>query len=74
MEQTYMLPILYRQYHVCWCPGDLMSQGISRHDIYQISQNFPFLGSEELKIIVLGHEDYDVVNSCQLEWWLGSKW
>ena len=31
MEQPYMLPILYCQYHVSWCPGDLRSQGISGH-------------------------------------------
>ena len=33
MEQPYMLPILYCQYHACWCPGDLSRQGISRHGI-----------------------------------------
>ena len=31
MEQPYLLPILYCQYHACWCPGNLRSQGISRH-------------------------------------------
>ena len=36
-----MLPIIYCQYHVCWCHGDLRSQGISRHDIDQTSQNIP---------------------------------
>ena len=29
----YMLPILYIQYHICWWPGDLRSQGIRRHGI-----------------------------------------
>ena len=48
MEQPYMLPILYCQYHVCWCPGDLWSQGISRHGIDQRSRNIPSLASEEL--------------------------
>ena len=38
MELPYMLPILYCQYHACWCSGDLRSQGISRHGIDQISQ------------------------------------
>ena len=33
MEQPYMLPILYCQYCACWCPGNLRSQGISRHSI-----------------------------------------
>ena len=33
MEQTCTLPILYCQYHACWCPGELSHQGISRHDI-----------------------------------------
>ena len=48
MEQPYILPILYCQYHVCWCPGDLRSQGISRHGINQISWNITSLASEEL--------------------------
>ena len=26
-------PILHSQYHGCWCPGDVRSQGISSHDI-----------------------------------------
>ena len=39
MEQHYMLPILYCQYHACWCPGDLSHQGISRHGIDQIRWN-----------------------------------
>ena len=30
IEQPYMLPILYCQYHASWCSGDLRSQGISR--------------------------------------------
>ena len=46
MEQPYMLPILYCQYHACWSPGDLRSQGISRHGINQISQNVLSLASE----------------------------
>ena len=49
MEQHYMLPILYCQYHACWCPGDLSHQGISRHGIDQIRWNIPSLASEELK-------------------------
>ena len=48
MEQPYMLPILYCQCHACWCPGDLRSQGNSRHGVDQISQNIPSLTSEEL--------------------------
>ena len=43
-----MLPILCCQYHVCWCPGDWRSQGISRHGIDQIGWNIPSLASEEL--------------------------
>ena len=30
------LPILYSQYHGCWCPGDARSQGINNHDIYYV--------------------------------------
>ena len=48
MEQPYMLPILFCQYHACWCPSDLRSWGISRNDIDQISLNIPFLVSEQL--------------------------
>ena len=33
MEQSYMLLIQNSQYHTCWCPGNLRSQGISRHGI-----------------------------------------
>ena len=43
MEQPYMLPVLYCQYHACWS-----RQGISRHGIDQISRNNPSLASEEL--------------------------
>ena len=31
MEQPHMWHILKCQYHACWCPGDLRSQGTSRH-------------------------------------------
>ena len=48
MKQPYILPILYCQYHACWCPGDLRSQGMSRHGIEQISLNIPSLALEEL--------------------------
>ena len=38
-SKPYMLPILYCQYHSCWSPGDLRSQGISKHGIDWISWN-----------------------------------
>ena len=50
MGQPYMLLIPYCQYHACWCLVDSRSQGISRHDIDQISQNIPSLASEELRV------------------------
>ena len=50
MEQPYKLPILYCQYHVCWCPGQLRSQSISRYGMDQISQNIPSLVSEEITL------------------------
>ena len=31
MREPYMLPIRCCQYHSCWCPGDLRSQGISKY-------------------------------------------
>ena len=45
MGQLDMLPILY---HSCWCPGDLRSHGISRHNINQVIRNIPSLPSEQL--------------------------
>ena len=50
MEQPYMLPIVYWQYHACWCSGDFRSQGISRHGINPQSQNIPSPASEEVKL------------------------
>ena len=41
MEQPYMLPIPYCQYHVCWCPGNLKSQAINRTDNDQFTQSNP---------------------------------
>ena len=59
MEQIYTLPILRCQYHACWCPGDLRSQGISRHCIDQISCNSLSLPSEELIPDLIGsHRSY----------------
>ena len=57
MEQPFMLPILYCQYHSCWCPGYLRNQGISRHGIDQISWNIPSLASEDLSCYL----DYAVI-------------
>ena len=51
VTQPYILPILYCQYHACWCPGHLRSQDISRHGIDQIRWNIPSLASQELKKI-----------------------
>ena len=48
-QQPYMLPIVYCQYHFCRYPGDLRSQGISRHDIDQASWNISFLALEQLR-------------------------
>ena len=49
MEQSYMLPILYCQYHAYWCPDDLSRQGISRHGTDWISRNISFIVSEEIR-------------------------
>ena len=71
MEQPYILAILYCQWYACWCPGDLRSQGNSRHGIDQISQNIPSLASEELKRL------WEQVNGCKLKsvtsWTLENK-
>ena len=53
-----MLPIPYS----CWWPGDLRSQGISRHGIDQISQNISSLAEEELI-------PSDMLNSCKVTWY-----
>ena len=50
MEEPHMLPILYCQCHVCWCPGDFRSQGISRYGINPQSRNIPSPASEELRV------------------------
>ena len=47
IKQPYMLIVLYCQYHVPCCPGDFVSQGISRHGIGEKSRNIPSLASEE---------------------------
>ena len=52
MEQPYILSILYCQYHACWCPGDLQSQGISRRGDNQIRWNIPSLAWEEFLTLV----------------------
>ena len=57
MEQLCMLLILYCQYHVCWYPGDLMSQGIGRHGIDQISQNISSVASEELTMNSVNYQN-----------------
>ena len=41
LEQQYMLSVLHRQYHVCWCSDNFRSQGISTHGIDPQSQNIP---------------------------------
>ena len=33
LEQQYMFSVLLCQYHACWCSGNFMSQGISKHGI-----------------------------------------
>ena len=48
MEQPCMLPILYWQYHACWCFENFRSQGISRHGIDAPKRNIPSPASEEL--------------------------
>ena len=69
MEQLNMLPIIYCQYHACWCPKDLRSQGISRHDIDQINRNILSLALEEL---TLSHDSSSgqsaMLSSCFWLW------
>ena len=48
LEQQCMLSVLHVEYHAWWCPGDLVSQDISRHGIDPKSQNIPSPASEEL--------------------------
>ena len=53
IQQRYMLSIMYCLHHSCWCPGNLMNQGIRKHGIDQISRNTPFLVSTELRYCIL---------------------
>ena len=53
MEQPFMLPILYCQYHACWFSDDLRNQGISRHGILPNEWNILSLASEELMLSVI---------------------
>ena len=46
--QSYMV-----KYHACWCPGDLVGQGISRHGIGLIRRTILSLTLEELILVVL---------------------
>ena len=39
LSQVRQVPILYSWYHVCWCPGDTSSQGMSNHDMYYLKPN-----------------------------------
>ena len=78
MEQPYMLPTLYCQYHAYWCPGDLRSQGISRHGNDPQSRNIRSPALEELRymfhlyekkvtMIRSGH-NYAHPTTAQLSW------
>ena len=58
LDELYMLHILYCQYHTCWCPRDLKSQGISRHGIDQISRNIPCPASGESKWLSITVSQY----------------
>ena len=40
--------ILHNQYHGCWCPGDVRSQGISSHDIDLVKPRW--LGPRTLRV------------------------
>ena len=48
MEQPYLVPVLYCEYHVNWRPGDLSHQDINMHNIDSQSHYILSLGQEEL--------------------------
>ena len=74
MEQPDMLPIVYCQYHACWCPGDLSHKGISRHGIDQISQIISSLTSEELSNVTAARLKISLQMSCrELSTWQGKN-
>ena len=50
IEQPYMLPMLYCQYHACWYRGDLRRKGISRNWIGQIIQNIRSLSIKRVNV------------------------
>ena len=57
MEQPYMVPIRYWQYHGCWFPGDFRSQGIGRLGIDPQSRNITSPVSKELITTSSGMSD-----------------
>ena len=68
-EATLYIAILCCQYHACWCPGDLRSQGISRYGIDQISCNILSVVSEEL----IKNLEFQIKKSVLVQvmaWWL----
>ena len=78
VEHPYILLVLYYQYHVCWCPGDFRSQGISRHGIYQISWNILSLAEELIHVLYIKHlvMMYLLFRMCvpQLLFWVLAPW
>ena len=47
-----MLHILWCQYHSCWCPGDLRSQGIIRHGINLQNLDYSISGIKIVNMII----------------------
>ena len=65
----------YCQYHACWCPGDLRSQGISRHDTDPQSQNILSPASEELKpMIPKSLQITSMISAAKLLWIYQNTW
>ena len=75
MEQPHTWHILYFQYLACWCPGDLRSQGISRHDTDPQSQNILSPASEELKpMIPKSLQITSMISAAKLLWIYQNTW
>ena len=69
MEQPYMLPITYCQYHSCWSPGDLRSQLISKQCQACYWPNKPAYSITRIRRVLLNN--YTTGNSwCHHKLWV----
>ena len=85
-EMKQWLPMLCSQYHVCWCPGDIRSQGISSHGFDQVWMEYSIANKQRVNILLTLYmpnpcekvrikkwiQDLHVLNTQYLNWILTS--